>query len=166
MKFKFTAISIFLLILCSCDCVIKVTGKVLDKESNKPVIGATVDLLKGADLEKTNEKGIFEVIRVSGFCKDPLINVSLVGYKPFQIEIKKSKGCTQFSVKTELTWVDYKQPYYPDPNNKNTYIYGIWINKWSQDFTVNDTLIIYLSKDNLPREIEQTQVPKKTKSTF
>jgi hypothetical protein len=101
MNLKILVFSMSLLMLIYCDCEIKVVGKVLEKDSGKPIQGAIVDLLKGADLEKTNYKGIFEVIKITGFCKDPMINISSTGYKPFQIVIKKSKGHTIYSIKTE-----------------------------------------------------------------
>lgn len=166
MKFKLTSIFLFILLLCSCDCVINVNGKVLDKETGNPIMGVTVDLLKGADIEKTNAKGIFEAVEVTGFCKDPLIIVSADGYKPFQIEIKKSKGNTQYLVKTETSWINYDQPFYPDTTNKSTFIKGVWIDKWSQDFKINDTLTIYLSKDNPAIEIEKSQDDIKSKSAI
>ena len=127
MIFKLLTISIFLSILYSCDCETKVTGKVLDKDTGQPIADAKVDLLNGAALGKTNGNGIFQVVKVTGFCKDPLLKVSSTGYKPFQIEIKKSKGSTQYIIKTESTWIDYNQPFYPDTNNRNTFIKGIWI---------------------------------------
>ena len=52
------------------------------------ITGAAVDLLNRADLEKTNDKGIFEVTKVTGFCKDPLIIVSSAGYKPSDLKNK------------------------------------------------------------------------------
>lgn len=158
--------SVFLLVICSCDCVIEVTGRVLDKDTSNPIKGVAVDLLRGADVEKTNDKGIFEVNKITGFCNDPLIIVTSTGYKPFQLEIKKLKGNTQYFVKTETSWIDYDQPFFPDPSNKNTFIKGQWIDKWSQDFAIHDTLIIYLSKDNLTLEIEKSQADITSKSSY
>ena len=153
MKLIILVISVSLLMLISCDCEIKVVGKVLEKDSGKPIQGAVVDLLKGADIEKTNSKGIFEVIKITGFCKDPMINISSTRYKPFQIVIKKSKGQATYSIKTETKWIDFNKPYYPDPKNANTYITGTWINRWSENFTIADTLIVYLSKEDSTQNI-------------
>ena len=56
-----------------------------------------------------------------------------------------------------LTLFSCEKPFYPDSSNKSTFITGTWINKWSEKFFVNDTLIIYLSTNDIYSEVEELQ---------
>jgi hypothetical protein len=66
-------------------------------------------------------------------------------------------------VKSELIWIKYDKPFYPESTNRNTFINGAWINKWSQHFLASDTLIFFLTKDNNTSEIERIKTNLKTK---
>lgn len=143
-----------LVLICSCDCTIRVSGIIIDKETKNVISNASINLLNGRDIEKSNANGYFEVLDQAGFCKDPVIVVKMEGYKPFQLEIKDSKGEISYTVKSETVWIDYDEPFYPNSSNRNTFITGTWINKWSQDFCASDTLRIYLTKYDTESEIE------------
>lgn len=132
-------------------------GKVIDVDTGKPISNVTVNLLDGKDIKKTNDIGYFEVEYVTGFCEDPEITLSTKGYKPFYLKIKHSNGKTHYITKSETIWVNYDHPFYPDINNKTTVIIGTWIEKWSQDYSTKDTLIIYLMKADIKTEIENIQ---------
>jgi hypothetical protein len=80
--------------------------------------------------------------------------VSKKGYKPFQLKIDYSGEETSYTIKSESISVDYDEPVYPDPNNRETFITGTWIEKWSQDFSTRDTLSIYLMKEDTKAEVE------------
>ncbi len=144
-----------LVLFCSCDCVVDVSGIIKDKETNDVISNATIDLLDGVDIKKSNAKGYFKVTYLSGFCKDPVIVVRKEGYKPFHLKFKDSKGDVSYNVKSEKEFIDFDKPIYPDSTNRNTFIFGTWIDKWSQDFCVSDTLIIYLSRQDVKSEIEK-----------
>ena len=133
----------------SCDCVIKVNGKVLDKTTGKPLNKAHVKLTSGRASTTTNELGQFELTEVTGFCKDPVIQVFTSNYLPFQLKIKKENNQTTYSVKSDSYWKEFDKPHYPDSTNKNTCLVGTWLDKWSQDFAFKDSLIIYLTRDSL-----------------
>ncbi|MGF1639215.1 MAG: hypothetical protein ACFCUU_19215 [Cyclobacteriaceae bacterium] len=66
------------------------SGKILDKETTMPIGNAIVDLLNGRDIQESDRHGYFEVLDQAGFCKNLSINVSKVGYKPFQLKVSFS----------------------------------------------------------------------------
>jgi hypothetical protein len=54
-----------------------------------------------------------------------------------------------------MLWIKYDEPFYPDSTNRNTFINGLWINKWSQHFQAGDTLIFYLTPNHTTSNIKK-----------
>jgi hypothetical protein len=149
MKTKLIITSLCLFFLVSCDYYASMTGKIIDKETGKPIEGATVNLLDGGDIKITKNDGYFDVFTRPRGSTNPLVIVTKKGYKPFQIEISHSSDKKLYSIKTETKWIDFGERLYLVPNDTNSYFTGFSIEKWSQDFTAGgDTLLIYLSKDD------------------
>jgi hypothetical protein len=69
-------------------------------------------------------------------------------------------------LKKESEFVEYKKPFYPNPDNKNTFINGTWIEKYSGNFKIkSDSLLIYLDEKNLTKEIELIKQELKNKNS-
>lgn len=140
----------------SCHYYASMTGKIIDKETGKPIADATVNLLDGSDIKKTETDGYFDVFTRTKGSKNPEVVVTKKGYKPFQIEISNSNDKNLYSVKSETKWIEFGERLYLVPKDTNSFISGISIEKWSQFFTAGgDTLLIYLSKDNEKVEIDK-----------
>lgn len=146
------------MIFTSCDFSTGIEGKVIDKETGIPISHANINLLDGQDIELSDASGYFKVYCNTGAYKvNPIITVTKNGYKPFKIKIENSKDKINYIVSSESFFVEYDEPFYPDTNNRKTFISGTWINKWSQNFIVDDTLTILLNKDDIDSEIERIQ---------
>lgn len=120
-------------------------------------MGTSVNLLDGSDIKKTDSNGFFEVFSETRPFQDPTILVTMDGYKPFQLRIEGKSDETSYSVKSESIFVDYEEPVYPDPNNRGTFITGTWIDKWSKEFKIGDTLCIYLVSEDTKAEVERNK---------
>ena len=156
MKTTLILTSFCLFFLVSCDYRTGMTGKVVDKETGRPISNATVNLLDGKSIKKTNNEGYFAVYRQMGAFKvDPKVEITQKGYKPFQIKISSSHDKTSYSVKSETKWVDFNEPLSIESKSKTSELKGTWLEKWSQNFAVSDTLIIYLTKEDEKAEIEK-----------
>jgi len=132
-------------------------GKIIDKETGKPISDAEVNLCEGLDVTSTNKDGYFEVHGKTGAHKiDPIVVVTKDGYKPFQIKISYSDDESSYSVKTETKWIKYKDTVFFN-SEKTSFLLGVDIEKWSQDFAISDTLTIYLTKENDKKEVEQSR---------
>lgn len=137
-------------------------GKVYDKETGKPIADATVNLLEDKDIVQTDHNGYFEVYTQTGAHKiDPIVVVSKKGYKPFQLSIKHSGDEISYSVKSQTEYVEYKDTLFLS-SNKDSYLLGVDIEKWSQNFAVDDTLRIYLTKKDIEGEVEKIQTKLKS----
>jgi hypothetical protein len=55
MRFFCFILSIFL--ISSCDYEIRIQGKIVDEDTNKPISGATINLLDDRDIQKSNNVG-------------------------------------------------------------------------------------------------------------
>jgi len=138
------------------------TGKVYDKETGKPIANATVILLEDKTTIQTDNKGYFEVYTSTGAYKiDPIVVVSKKGYKPFQLRIKYSGDEISYSVKSETEYIEYKDTLFLS-SNKDSYLLGVDIEKWSQNFAVDDTIRIYLTKKDIEGEVEKIQTKLKS----
>lgn len=157
MSRKYLFLLILLLPLQGCSFSVKILGRVIDKETGRLILGATVNLLEGRDIKKTDKAGFFEVFSETGPFQDPTILVTKDGYKPFQIRIEGSDEETTYTVKSESIFIDYEEPVFPEPNKRETFITGAWIDKWSKEFKTGDTLTIYLVRDNRKAEIERAK---------
>ena len=163
MEGRFLFYSFCLLFIASCDYGTGMTGKVIDKETGNPISNATVNLLDGKDIVKTTETGYFEVYRQGGSRKiDPEVLITKKGYKPFKIRITSSDEGTSYTIKSETKDIEYNEPLYLN-SDKSSFTTGTVIEKWSQNFSVGDTLTIYLTKDDEIAEVEMTK--KKLKAT-
>jgi len=158
MKRQFIFYSFCLLFVISCDYGTGMTGKVIDKETGKPISNATVNLLDGKDIAKTNETGYFEVYRQGGSHKIvPEVLITKKGYKPFQIRITSSDEGNSYTVKSETKDIEYDEPLYLN-SDKSSFTTGTTIEKWSQNFSVSDTLTIYLTKDDEKAEVKKIKM--------
>ncbi len=155
MSRKYILICIFLLPLQACHFSVGVLGRVFDKETGQPIALAMVNLLNGQDMENTNSDGFFEVFSQSRPSQDAQILVSKDGYKPFQLKIVRTGDQTTYVIESELISVKYDQPIYLDPKDRNTFIIGTSIDKWSTDFRTGDTLSIYLVREDIKGEVEK-----------
>lgn len=145
MSRKYILLCVLLLPLQACTSFsVKILGRVFDKETGRPLVGTTVNLLDGSDIMKTDSEGFFEVFSETRPFQEPSILVTKDGYKPFQLRIDGNSEEISYIVMSESIFVDYEEPVYPDPNNRGTFITGTWINKWSKEFKTGDTLSIYL----------------------
>jgi hypothetical protein len=154
---RYILIYMFLLPLQACTFSVGVSGRVYDKETGLPITGTTVNLLDGKDIKKTDNEGFFEVFSEAFPFQDPVILVTKEGYKPFQLTIRGRRNETSFIVTTESVFIYYEEPVYPDPYNRETFITGTSVDKWSKEFRTGDTLRIYLAREDLKAEVEKTR---------
>jgi hypothetical protein len=164
MKINFFTLFGILLLLCSCDCQIIVNGKIISSETGKSINGAKIEMVGRNVNTESDLNGIFKIGEMTGFCYDPKIKVTYEGHKPFLIELESE--FQNFKLKKESEFVEYEKPFYPNPNNKSTFITGIWIEKYSGNFKIkSDSLIIYLDEKNLNKEIELIKQKLKSKNS-
>ncbi len=129
------------------------TGIIIDKDTGKPISGATVSLSEGKMVLLTDSRGFCN--GTCGVSHTPIVLVSKNGYKPFQIEFDKSRDLSIYKVKHETEYVNLEKPFYFVEGDSSTYMVNIAIEKWSVDFASGDTMKIYLSKSNKMVEIEK-----------
>ncbi len=92
----------------------------------------------------------------TGFCFEPEIQVTKEGFKPFQVLISGDSESKTYKIRSESQSVDFDEPVYPYSSDRNTFIVGTWIEKYSHDFEFeNDSLIIYLDIENFEEEIKE-----------
>ncbi len=166
MKIKlFTLIGI-LLLFSSCDCWIEVNGKVISSGTGKPISDAKIEMV-GKNLHSTTDQnGNFSIGEMTGFCYSPKIRVTYKEHKPFEIQLESESDSQNYKLKKESESVDFDKPFYPDPNNRNTFISSTWIEKYSGNFEIkSDNLIIYLDEKNLAKEIELIKNDLKNKNS-
>ena len=155
MKTKLVILIGILFVLCSCECQINVNGKIISSETGKPIRGAKIKMIGRNLTSESDQNGIFIIGEMTGFCYDPKIKVTFRGHKPFIIELESESDFQNYKLKKDSEFVEYKEPFYPNPNNKNTFMSGTWIGKYSGEFKIkSDSLIIYLEENNLNEEIE------------
>lgn len=166
MKIKFLALIGISLLLSSCDCQILVKGKVFSSKTGKPINGAKIEIV-GKNLNSTtNQNGNFSIGEMTGFCYSPKIRVTYNGHKPFEIELESDSVFQNYKLKKQSESIDFDQPLYPDPKNRNTFILSTQIEKYSGDFEIkSDSLIIYLDEKNLTKEIELIKKKLKNKNS-
>ncbi len=147
-----------ILLLSSCDCYVSIKGKVISTESKLPIEGAIVEMIGKNITTKTNKDGYFHIWDQNGFCYEPDIKITIDEYKPFKIKFKKSGDSKSYDIQSKSESLDYDEPIYPDSNNKNTFITGTWIEKYSKKFSVlSDTVIFYLDTIDVASEIKKTK---------
>lgn len=141
--------------LSSCDCNMSVKGKILSTSTGKPIAGVTIKMLDRNIESTSNEEGLFFIDDQTGFCYDPHIELTKIGYKPFQILIAGGDDYISYHVKSESKSVNFDKPIYPDSQNQNTFVTSTWIENYSQNFkTSNDSLIIHLDENNIEAELK------------
>ena len=154
---KYLFLCILLLPLQACTFSVKIVGRVFDKETGLPLPDAMVNLLDGRDIKKTDSNGLFEVYSETRPFQDPTILVTKNGYKPFQLKIERNRNETSYTVTSESVSIDYTAPVYPDPENRETFVTGNWVDKWSTEFRTGDTLSIYLAREDIKAEVERNK---------
>jgi len=147
---------IFLLFLTSsCDCLVTIKGKVISTSTGKPIAGAKVELMNQDQTIITDSLGNFTIVKHTGFCFDPIVNISKSEYKPFMIKIERKSNAIKYSITHDAESFDFEKPIYPDTTNKRVFIVASWIEKYSRNFQVkNDSLFIYLDDYNPEKEKE------------
>lgn len=106
----------------------------------------------------SDSEGKFSIGEHTGFCYDPVIEVSEAGYKTFRVLIKDDSEFSRYQVTSSLQDVSFDEPFYPDSADRRIYIVATSINQYSQDFKVkSDSLIVFLKEDNLEEEIESVK---------
>ncbi len=162
MKLQNIICLVFLMTLTSCDCYVKVTGQIVSSSTGKPIENALVTMIDKNREVYSDKNGHFLIDMQTGFCFDPEIKVTKKGFKPFQILISVDSKSISYKITSESQSVDFDEPLYPDSTNRNTFITGTWIEKYSQDFkSRNDSLILYLDTDNLEEEIKEIKEKRK-----
>ena len=166
MKIKiFTLIGITLL-LSSCDCWISVNGKVVSSETGKPISGAKIEMIDKNLTSTSDQNGNFSIGEMTGFCYSPKVRITYDNHKPFEIELESDSDFKNYKLKKESESVDFDEPFYPDPNNRNTFILSTQIEKYSGSFEIkSDSLIIYLDEKNPTKEIELIKRKLKNKNS-
>lgn len=152
---KFYIFCIFPFILTACDYVTALDGKIIDNETGKPISGASVNLSDGKDIQETNADGYFSVSYGTGRLTSRKILITKKGYKPFEIEFDGSDKQIIYKVTTDTKYVKLSKPFYFIPNDTSSYLVTILIDKWSSNFSVGDTLKIFLKPDNINLEVKQ-----------
>lgn len=91
----------FVVIINSCDCSIKVTGVILDKETGLPIDSVAIGRTDTIDLDNPfNDKaysdstGKYNYHRISGSCNTVILYFIKKGYKTLKIETKINKNDT------------------------------------------------------------------------
>lgn len=149
---------IYPIFLTSCDCYTVVKGKVLSNRSKTPIEGAIVQLIGKNETVLTDRNGLFKLEKVTGFCFDPHLKISKRGYKPFEITFKSSSSSVSYEVKSKSNFITYDKPFYPDSNDKNSFIFGTDIAEYSENFAVTSNgEIYYLDTINVSQEINDVQ---------
>ena len=162
MKLQYIICLVFLMASISCDCYVKVTGQIVSSSTGKPIESALVTMINKNREVYSDQNGCFLIDMQSGFCFDPEIKVTKKGFKPFEILISGDSKSISYKIKSESQSVDYDEPLNPDSTNRNSFITGAWIEKYSQDFiSRNDSLIIYLDTDNLEEELKEIKEKRK-----
>jgi hypothetical protein len=166
MKIKFFKLIVISLLLCSCDCWIQVNGKVISSENGKPIIGAKIEMVDKNLTSTSDQNGNFSIGEMTGFCYSPKVRITYDNHKPFEIEVESDSDFQKYKLKKESESIDFDKPFYPDPNNRNSYISSTWIEKYSGNFKIkSDSLIIYLDEKNLTKEIELIKIKLKNKNS-
>ncbi len=88
MSIKFLFPYILLLSLQSCSFSVKILGRVIGKETGVLILGATVNLLEGRDIKKTDSAGLFEIFSEIRPFEDPTILVTKKDINLFILELK------------------------------------------------------------------------------
>lgn len=165
MKIKFLALIGIFLLLSSCDCWVVVNGKVISSLTGKPIIGAKIELIDRNITSNSDQNGNFSIEEMTGLCYNPKIRVTYKQYKPFEIELESDSDFRNYKVRNESEYVDFDEPFYPNPDNKKTFIVSTLIEKYSRDFEIkSDSLIIYLDENNPAKEIELMKQKLKNKN--
>ncbi len=165
-KINFFTLVGILLLLCSCDCQILVNGKIISSETGKPLNGAKIEMVGRDLISESDQNGIFKIGEMTGLCYDPKIKVTYEGHKPFIIELESESEFQNFKLKKESEFVEYEKPFYPNLNNKDNFVTGTWIEKYSGNFKIkSDSLLIYLDENNLTKEIELIKQELKNKNS-
>lgn len=94
MKKTFALLPLFLCLIQTAYAM-NITGKIIDKETDKPLLGATVKVINKADSTlisgaKTNKDGNFEIKNVSN--QNALLRASMVGYSDLFVDLSIYKG--------------------------------------------------------------------------
>lgn len=155
-RFRQTILPLLTVLLSSCDCIVAVKGKVISSSTGKPISGVTIKFLDRNVETISNSSGKFMIEESTGFCFDPEIKMTKNGYKPFQILISGDTESTSYQVKSESQSGDFDEPVYPDPSERNTFITGTSMEKYSQNFeSKDDSLIVYLDTENFEKELRE-----------
>lgn len=148
------------------ECFPEFTGKVVSDSTKTPIEGAKVELINQNITVKTDKNGVFK-LATSG-CFDAQLRISKEHYKPFEITFSSSSISNSYQVKSESLFVDYDEPFYPDPRYKNGFITGTWIKQNSESFTVSSNELTYYldTLKSVSEEIDDIQKEVRSRNSF
>ncbi len=156
MKTRNLVLSTVIFFLCSCDCSISIVGKVISSETGKPLSGAKIEMVGRKLVTTSNGEGDFTLEEFTGQCYTPKVRVTYDKYKTFEIEIEDEEDSRAYKLSRKFEYYDLDEPFYPDPNNPDTYVVSTSIEKYSTDFQIkSDTILIYLDPDNTDLKIQK-----------
>ncbi len=143
----------------SCDYHINIHGKILLYNSDIPVQGAKIELVNRNISVLSGATGDFNIGEHTGRSYNPVLRITKENYKPFEIELDHEDNSKVYKVKTESVYHHLDEPFYPNPNNEDTYLVNIPLEKYSQNFKLNnDTIIVHLEHSNIQNEIESLKI--------
>ena len=132
-----------------------IQGRIFTHEGHTPIAGATIEFVDNQEIVKSDSTGYFSISKPRSFLTDPHIRITNKNYKPFEVSIRRSNESKCYEVKSESYFIDYEKPFYPDSSNRNTFMVGTWIGKYSENFAIiSDSIIVYLDILDVKREIE------------
>lgn len=125
-------LTLALILLNSCDCVVDHKGFVLNELTNEPITNATIQF----DNKKftTDSDGYFEISYVTGFCPREKYTITQDNFRDYELLIDRSSESVSYEV-----------------YERNDYLEHGYSNSNSNSFQVrNDTLFFFLEpKDGL-----------------
>lgn len=113
-------------VMASCDCIVDHHGYVLDSQTEKPIVNATVKFDRRE--YRTDSAGYFDIQYVTGFCPDGDFQIEKENYKTEKIKIELGNNEIIYRVQS-------------DNDNEG------WVEMNSLNFKVkNDTIHFYLTE--------------------
>lgn len=148
---------ISLSLIVSCEYVLNIKGYVKSNNTKKPLKGVKVVISKRDIMVETDSNGFFDIYNF-GEKIEPHIVIIKQNYKSFDMDLTSSSRTRSYIVNDESIFYKYEEPYYPEPNNKKTYTLGTWVQRFSQNFSINkDTITFYLDTIDINAEIEYSK---------
>lgn len=137
----------------ACDFVVQAKGVIVDDTTNRPLLGARVSIIDLEAADTTDRSGVFELYQHVGIGVGAELLVEKDGYKPFKIKIEVESGATTYVVARNMKYVEFEDPIYPNPLDRQTLVTHDLINTFSRNFAVSgDSVIVKLELDTTRTE--------------